>query len=120
MRTEKPGTQPSPPHGCLMGNEPSNENLDEVMDEVREQAHQILEDVTEEPEEFRPHDVHEGHEAEDGREGAISEPRGRTGFEQFDRYIEEHGIPEEHYRAAFALWIAEEQPDSDLLEGVDL
>jgi hypothetical protein len=25
----------------------------------------------------------------------------------FDRYIEEHGIPEEHYPAAFAQWIAE-------------
>jgi hypothetical protein len=25
----------------------------------------------------------------------------------FDRYVEEHGIPEEHYPAAFALWIAE-------------
>jgi hypothetical protein len=25
----------------------------------------------------------------------------------FDRYIEEHGIPEEHWPAAFALWIAE-------------
>jgi len=25
----------------------------------------------------------------------------------FDRYLEEHGIPEEHYPAAFALWIAE-------------
>jgi hypothetical protein len=26
---------------------------------------------------------------------------------EFDRYIDEHGIPEEHYPAAFALWIAE-------------
>ena len=25
----------------------------------------------------------------------------------FDRYVEEHGIPEEDYPAAFALWIAE-------------
>jgi hypothetical protein len=25
----------------------------------------------------------------------------------FDRYIAEHGIPEEDYPAAFALWIAE-------------
>jgi hypothetical protein len=25
----------------------------------------------------------------------------------FDQYIEEHGIPEEDYPAAFALWIAE-------------
>jgi hypothetical protein len=25
----------------------------------------------------------------------------------FDRYIEEHSIPEEDYPAAFALWIAE-------------
>jgi hypothetical protein len=26
----------------------------------------------------------------------------------FDRYIAEHGIPQEHYPAAFALWIAEQ------------
>jgi hypothetical protein len=26
---------------------------------------------------------------------------------EFDRYVEEHGIPEEDYPAAFALWIAE-------------
>jgi hypothetical protein len=25
----------------------------------------------------------------------------------FDRYLEEHGIPEEHHPAAFALWIAQ-------------
>jgi hypothetical protein len=25
----------------------------------------------------------------------------------FDRYIEKHGIPEEHYPSALALWIAE-------------
>ena len=25
----------------------------------------------------------------------------------FDRYVEEHGIPEKDYPAAFALWIAE-------------
>jgi hypothetical protein len=25
----------------------------------------------------------------------------------FDRYVEEHGIPEDDYPAAFALWIAE-------------
>ena len=25
----------------------------------------------------------------------------------FDGYVEEHGIPEEDYPAAFALWIAE-------------
>jgi hypothetical protein len=25
----------------------------------------------------------------------------------FDRYVAEHGIPEEDYPAAFALWIAE-------------
>jgi hypothetical protein len=24
----------------------------------------------------------------------------------FDRYVEEHGIPEEDYPAAFALWLA--------------
>jgi hypothetical protein len=29
------------------------------------------------------------------------------GLEDFDRYVEEHGIPEEDYPAAFALWIAE-------------
>jgi hypothetical protein len=27
-------------------------------------------------------------------------------LEDFDRYVEEHGIPREHYPAAFALWIA--------------
>jgi hypothetical protein len=26
----------------------------------------------------------------------------------FDRYIAEHGIPQRHYPAAFALWIAEQ------------
>jgi hypothetical protein len=25
----------------------------------------------------------------------------------FDRYVEEHGIPEEDWPAAFALWLAE-------------
>jgi hypothetical protein len=25
----------------------------------------------------------------------------------FDRYVDEHGIPREHYPAAFALWIAQ-------------
>jgi hypothetical protein len=25
----------------------------------------------------------------------------------FGRYVDEHGIPREHYPAAFALWIAE-------------
>jgi hypothetical protein len=25
----------------------------------------------------------------------------------FDRYLEEHGIPEEHHPAAFALWLAQ-------------
>jgi hypothetical protein len=25
----------------------------------------------------------------------------------FDRYVEEHGIPEQEYPAAFALWYAE-------------
>jgi hypothetical protein len=29
------------------------------------------------------------------------------GLEDFDRYVDEHGIPREHYPAAFALWIAE-------------
>jgi hypothetical protein len=28
-------------------------------------------------------------------------------LKDFDRYVEEHGIPEEDYPAAFALWIAE-------------
>ena len=32
---------------------------------------------------------------------------GVPGVEDFDRYVDEHGIPEEHYPAAFALWIAE-------------
>ena len=29
------------------------------------------------------------------------------GLDDFDRYVEENGIPEEDYPAAFALWIAE-------------
>jgi hypothetical protein len=29
------------------------------------------------------------------------------GFEDFDRYVEENGISEEDYPAAFAQWIAE-------------
>ena len=29
------------------------------------------------------------------------------GVEDFGRYVDEHGIPEEAYPAAFALWIAE-------------
>jgi hypothetical protein len=29
------------------------------------------------------------------------------GLEDFDRYVEEHGVPEEDYPAAFALWIAQ-------------
>ena len=29
------------------------------------------------------------------------------GLEDFDSYVDEHGIPEENYPAAFALWIAE-------------
>jgi hypothetical protein len=28
-------------------------------------------------------------------------------LDDFDRYVAEHGIPEEHYAAAFALWLAE-------------
>jgi hypothetical protein len=50
----------------------------------------------------------------------------------FDRYIAEHGIPQEHYPAAFALWIAEQtgaryekverEPTADgvVIEGGDL
>ena len=38
---------------------------------------------------------------EDGYAGGV--PR----LEDFDRYVDEHGIPEEDYPAAFALWIAE-------------
>jgi hypothetical protein len=34
-------------------------------------------------------------------------PGGRSGRDDFDRYVAEHGIPREHYPAAFALWIAE-------------
>jgi hypothetical protein len=30
-----------------------------------------------------------------------------THLADFDRYVAEHGIPEEDYSAAFALWIAE-------------
>jgi len=32
---------------------------------------------------------------------------GVPGVEDFDRYVDERGIAEEHYPAAFALWIAE-------------
>ena len=32
---------------------------------------------------------------------------GVVGFADFDRYAVEHGIPEEQYPAACALWIAE-------------
>ena len=28
-------------------------------------------------------------------------------FQDFDHYVEEHGIPEENYPAAIALWLAE-------------
>ena len=53
----------------------------------------------------------------------------------FDRYVAEHGIPEEDYPAAFALWIAEvtgwlvprfekveweEPPDGPVIEGDDV
>jgi hypothetical protein len=29
-------------------------------------------------------------------------------LEDFDRYVEEHGIPQEDWPAAFALWIAQQ------------
>jgi hypothetical protein len=29
-------------------------------------------------------------------------------LDEFDRYVAEHGIPREHYPAAFALWMAEQ------------
>ena len=32
---------------------------------------------------------------------------GVPGVEDFDRYVDERGIAEEHYPAAFPLWIAE-------------
>ena len=32
---------------------------------------------------------------------------GMPGLEDFDRYVAEHGIPEESYPAALALWYAE-------------
>jgi hypothetical protein len=28
-------------------------------------------------------------------------------LEDFDRYVDEHGIAEEHYPAVFALWLTE-------------
>ncbi len=56
-----------------------------------------------------------------------------TGWADFDRYVAEHGIPEENYPAAFALWYAEttgesvprfekvERPKEDFeIEGDDL
>jgi hypothetical protein len=33
--------------------------------------------------------------------------RARGSSADFDRYVAEHGIPEEDYPAAFALWLAE-------------
>jgi hypothetical protein len=30
-----------------------------------------------------------------------------SGWADFDRYVEEHGIPEDDYPAAFAQWIGE-------------
>jgi hypothetical protein len=30
-----------------------------------------------------------------------------SGLDDFDRYVDEHGIPGDHYPAAFALWVAE-------------
>jgi hypothetical protein len=35
------------------------------------------------------------------------EPKPKLDLTDFHRYIEEHGLPEEHYPAAFALWFAE-------------
>jgi hypothetical protein len=32
---------------------------------------------------------------------------GVPGVDDFDRYVDERGIAEEHYPAAFALWLAE-------------
>jgi hypothetical protein len=47
-----------------------------------------------------------------------------TDLTDFDRYVEEHGIPEEDYPAAFALWIAERTggpvPDFEESEGDQL
>ena len=44
-------------------------------------------------------------------------------FTDFDRYVAEHGIPEEDYPAAFALWIAEKTggpvPDFEKVEDPD-
>jgi hypothetical protein len=62
-------------------------------------------------------------------------PAHMPSLDDFDRYVDEHGIPEEDYPAAFALWIAEvtggpvprfqkverEQPaDRVVIEGDDL
>ena len=58
-----------------------------------------------------------------------------AGLDDFDRYVEEHGIAVEDYPAAFALWIAEitggpvprfekverdERPDGVVIEGDDI
>jgi hypothetical protein len=43
-----------------------------------------------------------------GPQGSLGLPPAHMpGLNDFDRYVDEHGIPSEHYPAAFALWIAE-------------
>jgi hypothetical protein len=37
----------------------------------------------------------------------VRERRPLPSLADFDRYVDQHGIPEEDYPAAFALWIAE-------------
>ena len=42
-----------------------------------------------------------------GRADGDGYAAGMPGLDDFDRYVAEHGIPEENYPAAFALWLAE-------------
>jgi hypothetical protein len=42
-----------------------------------------------------------------GRADGDGYAAGMPGLDDFDRYVVEHGSPEEHYPAAFALWYAE-------------
>ena len=70
-----------------------------------------------------------------GRKDALGLPCPHAGLDDFDRYVAEHGIPRDHYPAAFALWIAgvtagpvprfekverEEPADGVVIEGDDL
>jgi hypothetical protein len=42
-----------------------------------------------------------------GRKDSLRRPCHISSLKDFDRYVTEHGIPEDDYPAAFALWIVE-------------